>query len=176
MGASLEAMEQSPCPALLGLNFPSRKATTDISALRKSNLLSSAGLPTHSSLQNWALVVRVKPVNLAVALGSHCLLLSSSVQDVLPAFQVVKMSCHSPCPMVFVRNDFQLELIWDGTAFVSQWGKRTSFNVKPMTKSLSPTVNLVMISCQCNLQAQGYPFLSLQCLWAFLYEVRKNLF
>lgn len=161
IGASPEAMEQSPCPAPLALNFPSRKATTGISVLRKSNLLSLAGLPACNSLQNWALVVRVKPVNLTVAPGSHCLLLSSSVQDVLPAFQVVKMSCHSPCPMVFVRNDFQSELIWDGAAFVTQWGQLACFNVRSMTKSLSPTVNLVMISYQRNLHTQDYPFLSL---------------
>lgn len=80
--------------------------------LRKSNLPSSAGLPACSSLQNWALVVWVKPVNLRMAPGTHSLLLYSSVQDILPAFQVVKMSRPSPCPTAFVINDFQRELIW----------------------------------------------------------------
>ena len=158
-------MEKSACPALLGLNVPSRKTTTDVSALCKSNLLSSAGLPACSSLQNLALVLRVKLVNLTVAPGSHLLWLPSSVQDVLPTFQVVKMSCRSPGPTVFVRDDFQSELIWDGAVFASQWGKLACFNIRPMTKSLSPTVNLVMISYQCNLQAWGYPCLSLS-LWS----------
>lgn len=67
--------------------------------LRKSSLLSSAGLPAYSSLQNWASVVRVKLVE------------SGPREPLLIAFQVVEMPYPFPCPMVFVRNDVQWELI-----------------------------------------------------------------